>query len=367
MKAEKKEKVTADKNRAYLISEYNGHMYPTKAFDDEEHRLSHALRHANVLEDAAAEEDIAGTFGWCMFDYNTHKDFGSGDRICYHGVCDMFRNLKMAALVYASESDDIDVLELASTMDVGEHPACNRGRTYILSNMDSVKMYKNDKLLKEYKSSDSEYTNLKHGPILMDAFVVLEDIIKGEGYSKDQALAVMKVLDYAALNGWDDLINFKFAKLAAPLVLKYHMDPGYAIPLFQRYVGDWGGESAEYKLEGYKNRKLVKTKIVGTVKEVGLETKVSSNLLVEDITYDVAEVRIKAVDQYGNLVPFFQESVVALVEGPIELIGPEIIPLRGGMCGLYVKTKGEGGKAKVTLKANNINNPVTIDFEVVKK
>ena len=21
-----------------------------------------------------------------MFDYQTHKDFGSGDRICYHGV-----------------------------------------------------------------------------------------------------------------------------------------------------------------------------------------------------------------------------------------------------------------------------------------
>ena len=26
-----------------------------------------------------------------MSDYNTHKDFGSGDRICYHGVTDLFR------------------------------------------------------------------------------------------------------------------------------------------------------------------------------------------------------------------------------------------------------------------------------------
>ena len=25
-----------------------------------------------------------------MFDYNTHEDFGSGDRICYHGVMDFF-------------------------------------------------------------------------------------------------------------------------------------------------------------------------------------------------------------------------------------------------------------------------------------
>ena len=329
-------------------------MYPTKNYDTEEHRRDHMLRHAKVMNDAFGTEGLSGAIGWCMFDYNTHKDFGSGDRICYHGVCDMFRNLKLAANVYASESDDIDVLELASTMDVGEHPECNRGRTYILSNMDSVQMYKNDKILREYTSRDSEYTNLKHGPILMDTFVSLEDMIQGEGYSKDQAKAVGDLLNWAALNGWGNLLQPKVVKMAVPLLLKYHMDPGDAVKLFQRYVGDWGGESAEYKLEGYRQGKLIKTKVVGTVKKVSLETRVSSDLLVEGITYDVAGVRIRAVDEHGNLVPFFQEAVVAVTEGPIELIGPEIIPLRGGMCGLYIKSTGKAGKAKVTLKASNI-------------
>ena len=233
--------------------------------------------------------------------------------------------------------------------------------------MDTVKMYKNDKLLREYTSRDSEYSNLKHGPILMDTFVVLDDIIEGEGYSKEHAKAVADLLNWAALNGWDDLMNLTVVKMALPLVLKYHMDPAQAVPLFQRYVGDWGGESAEYKLEGYKKGKLVKTQIVGTVKDISLETTVSNDLLVEDITYDVASVRIRAVDQYGNLVPFFQEAVVAITEGPIELIGPEIIPLRGGMAGLYVRTKGEGGKAKITLKATNVKESVTIPLEVVVK
>ena len=51
------------------------------------------------------EADIAGSFGWCMFDSDiTHKDFGSGDRICYHGVMDMFRNPKLAAAVEAQQS-----------------------------------------------------------------------------------------------------------------------------------------------------------------------------------------------------------------------------------------------------------------------
>ena len=42
---------------------------------------------------------------WCAFDYNTHKDFGSGDRICHHGVMDMFREPKFAAYAYASQAD----------------------------------------------------------------------------------------------------------------------------------------------------------------------------------------------------------------------------------------------------------------------
>ncbi|MBP5413704.1 MAG: glycoside hydrolase family 2 protein, partial [Lachnospiraceae bacterium] len=96
---DKKSAVTSDNDKPYLISEYMGHMFPTKAFDCEEHRAEHAMRHAKVLNDVNEQKDIAGRFGWCMADYTTHKDFGSGDRICYHGVMDMFRNPKMAACV----------------------------------------------------------------------------------------------------------------------------------------------------------------------------------------------------------------------------------------------------------------------------
>ena len=63
-------------------------MYPTKPFDDGPHRQEHALRHVRVQNAAYASGEHAGCFGWCMFDYQTHKDFGSGDRICYHGVLD---------------------------------------------------------------------------------------------------------------------------------------------------------------------------------------------------------------------------------------------------------------------------------------
>ena len=64
----KKSDITSDEEKPYLVSEYNGHMFPTKSYDPEEHRQEHAMRHANVLNAIAGESDIAGSFGWCMFD-----------------------------------------------------------------------------------------------------------------------------------------------------------------------------------------------------------------------------------------------------------------------------------------------------------
>ncbi|MCX5775158.1 MAG: hypothetical protein NTV44_02200 [Firmicutes bacterium] len=85
------------KGSPYLITEYNGHMYPTKSTDNESMRVEQAFRHLNVLESVFKYPEVSGGIGWCLADYNTHKDFGSGDHICYHGVTDMFRIPKYAA------------------------------------------------------------------------------------------------------------------------------------------------------------------------------------------------------------------------------------------------------------------------------
>ena len=88
----KKIKVTKHQDKPLLVSEANGHMFPTKSFDSWERRQEHALRHARVVNDAKKDGNHIGAIEWCMTDYATHKDFGSGDRICYHGVMDSFRN-----------------------------------------------------------------------------------------------------------------------------------------------------------------------------------------------------------------------------------------------------------------------------------
>ena len=75
----------------YLNTEFNGHMFPTKRTDNVDRVMEHALRHARVHNQLASDDRYAGGIGWCAFDYNTHANFGSGDKICYHGVTDIFR------------------------------------------------------------------------------------------------------------------------------------------------------------------------------------------------------------------------------------------------------------------------------------
>ena len=162
-----KAEVTPDMSKAFLISENNGHMFPTKSFDNWARRQEHALRHARVHNDALADGQHAGCFSWCMFDYPTHKDFGSGDRICYHGVMDAFRNPKLAAAFYASQQDETPVLEIGSSMDIGDYPASVIGDVWLFTNADSVKLYKNDQFVAEF--SDTPFKNLPHGPMPMQA------------------------------------------------------------------------------------------------------------------------------------------------------------------------------------------------------
>ncbi|MGN0504945.1 MAG: glycoside hydrolase family 2 TIM barrel-domain containing protein [Lachnospiraceae bacterium] len=368
---EPKAAVTSDKTKPYLVSEYNGHMYPTKSFDCEEHRLEHALRHVRVLEAVAREEDIAGSFGWCMFDYNTHKDFGSGDRICYHGVLDMFRNPKLAAAVYACGQKENTVLELSSSMDIGEHPASSRGDIYIFTNADSVRMYKNDRFIKEYIHADSTFQSIPCGPILVDDFI--GDALKEEGYSGAKEQALKKVLNTVARCSLAKLPKSIFPTVLKLLVV-YRMKMSQAVDLYTRHVGDWGGASTVYRFEAVRDGRVVKTIVKSPMTKVALVAEADHKTLFEGSTYDVAAVRIRAVDEHGNVLPFFHEPVKLSIEtlpgdnaagvdaAPLELIGPDTIVLQGGMGGTYVKTTGETGTAVLKIAAAQAE-PVTIMFQ----
>ena len=273
----------------------------------------------------------------------------------------MFRNPKLAAAVYASQQDDVPVLALSSTMDIGEHPGCNRGDLYVFTNADSVLMYKNDVFIREFKAADSPYKHLKHGPILIDDYIgnLLEE---NEEMTHEQAEALKELLNEAARVGLYGIPKKMYVK-AAGLMLKYKMKMTDAVDLYNRYIGDWGGKATIYRFEAVKDGAVVKTLIRTPMKKAHLETNVSHTELVETKSYDVALVRFLLADENGNQLPFANDPVRLSAEGDIELIGPELVSLQGGMFGCYVKSKGKSGKGSLTLELAN-GEQTKVDFTV---
>lgn len=348
----KKKQSTPDVKKGMLISEFNGHMFPTKSMDCEEHLTEHMLRHARVMNAYYKEKDIAGGFGWCMFDYNTHQDFGSGDRICYHGVTDMFRNKKPAGELYYAQQEKEPVLHVCSSLEIGEHPGGYVGDVYMTTNADSVRVYKNNRFVKEVSAKDTAFEKMPHGPLKIDEFIG-DALITEEHFKKGKAKAVKKVLLAAQKHGMSNL-PLSALLTAAKCMLVYRMKISDAVDLYGKYVGDWGGTATVYRFEAVKNGEVVKIVEKSPMKEKHLAIQCSHTNLVEKNTYDVAAIRFRMESEKNNLLSFNQDIITLSTEGPIEVIGPNVISLRGGMGGTYVKTTGESGEAKLVVKAEGL-------------
>nr|AIB09473.1 beta-galactosidase [uncultured organism] len=355
-----KNSVTKEANKAYLVTEYNGHMFPTKSFDDEAHRTEHARRHAVVLEGIAADEQVAGGFGWCLFDYNTHQDFGSGDRICHHGVLDMFRNHKLAAAVYSSQGESVPVLSLSSDMAIGDFPEGGIGKVYAFSNADFIDLYKNEAFVKRFEPDRKTFGHLPHPPFVIDD-VIGELMEKQEGFSFRKSEAIKAVLMAVSMYGTSRL-PLKFKLKALGLILFRGMTFSKAQQLYYDYVGNWGAKATTYRFDAIKDSKVVKSVHKGPMQDLGLSVSVDTTHLVEESTYDVASVRVMATNEHGQVLAYCLEPLELRVEGMIELIGPSVVPMRGGMCGTYVKSVGESGKGILYMTCRGVQK--TIEFTV---
>ena len=153
----------------YLNTEFVGHTFPTKTIDQVERLTEHTLRHARIHDQLASNPQYAGGIGWCAFDYNTHADFGSGDRICYHGVTDIFREPKPAAGFYKSQCDPAEevVLEPAFHWARGD-ASIGFSKAYVSSNCDHLKFYVGGKLVAEVDPDRKTFAHLRYAPFFAD-------------------------------------------------------------------------------------------------------------------------------------------------------------------------------------------------------
>ena len=271
----------------YLNTEFNGHMFSTKRTDDVEHVAEHVLRHARVHNQIASDERYAGGIGWCAFDYATHSNFGSGDRICYHGVSDIFRIAKPAAALYKSQCDPGEeiVLEPGFGWSWGDKPAGGGpGVVPVCSNCDHLKVYIGDRLKTEADPDRKQYPNLAHPPFLVD-------------------------LTGCQFDRWGDL-----------------------------------------KIEGYLAGKLVITRTLsGKGVDAQLQVEPDDAELVGDGS-DATRVVLRVTDEYGESRQFSSGPVSLTIEGPGEIIGENPFGLMGGVGAVWVKAKDTPGTIRLSAR-----------------
>lgn len=349
------------KNKMYrgkkpmLITEFNGHMYPTKSYDDEAHRLELALRHLKVMEGYYSKKHLLGGLGWCMFDYNTHCQFGSGDKICHHGVLDMFRNEKLAAAAYSMQGSE-PFMEISSSMDKGDWASGVIGRVYAFTNADSVKLYKSGKFVKEFFPDRKSFPNIPHAPVVIDDFVG-DALVTDEGFSEISAIRTKQCLKYIFEHGYSDL-PLRILLKALLVVLKEKITIAEFTQIGVKYVAGWGSGTADFVFEGIFGGKVLKSAKKASGNEISLFCRADTTQLKEGDTYDVATVSLKALDEYGNLCVYCNEPVLLKAQGAVEIIGESAITLRGGAWGVYVKSK-EKGCGSLTLSFRGKEQKIT--------
>ncbi|HEY1743996.1 MAG TPA: glycoside hydrolase family 2 TIM barrel-domain containing protein [Granulicella sp.] len=281
----------------YLNTEFVGHTYPTKTTDDDERQREHTLRHARIHDQLASSPQYAGGIGWCAFDYNTHANFGAGDRICYHGVTDIFREPKAAAGFYKSQCSPAEEVVLEPAFHwARSDESVGFSKAVFCTNCDHLKCYLRErslpsnpwKLIAEVDADRTEFKHLKYPPFVMDLDVL-------------------------------DKNNLSFR---------------------------WG----DLRVDGYIDGKQV---ISRSMSGNGVDSKFV--LLPDDQTLladgaDSTRVVLRVTDEFGNVHPSANDPIVFTLEGPGELIGDNPFALVGGTGAVWIRAQERPGVVRLTAR-----------------
>ncbi len=289
----------------YLISEFAGHMFPAKSWDYEERLVEHALYHARIIDSQFGNKKISGAIGWCAFDYATHNEFGSGDRICYHGVMDIFRLPKWAAAFYKSQQPPQKqiVLQPATHWTMGDRSGGGMNPLTIFSNCDEVEVILGDIRVGRFKPDRATYPNLAHPPI--------------------------------TVNGLDQFTA-------------------------------WGQRQFhDLHLAGYlEGHSVAEAWISSSRIPRKLELFTDTDILFADGA-DMTRLIFRITDEFGNILPYASKVVSFELTGDAELIGENPFPLIGGQAALFIKAGHSASQVTVTAQTQGLEKS-SITLEIIK-
>jgi beta-galactosidase len=292
----------------YLNTEFVGHTYPTKTTDDDERQREHTLRHARIHNQIASDPQYAGGIGWCAFDYNTHANFGAGDRICYHGVTDIFREPKPAAGFYKSQCDPAEEIVLEPAFHwANSDESTGFTKAVVCSNCEHLKFYLRErslesnpwKLIAELDPERTEFNHLTYAPFILE----------------------LRKAD------------------------------------FKQFDLRWG----DLRIDGFiKGQQVISKSLSGR----GVDSKFS--ILPDDRALfadgaDATRVVLRVTDEFDAIRTYANDPIVFTLEGPAEIIGDNPFSLIGGTGAIWIRAKEQAGTVRLTAKHPRLGSQ-TIEF-----
>jgi beta-galactosidase len=271
---------------AYLNTEFVGHTYPAKSIDNMERLTEHTLRHARIHDQLASNPQYAGGIGWCFFDYNTHGDFGSGDRMCYHGVTDFFRERKPAGGFYKSQCDPEEEIVLEPAFHWARNDESTQfSRALVSSNCDNLKFYLKGQLIADAQPDREQFKYLQYAPFFVD----------------------LTKVDLSEL--WADL-----------------------------------------RIDGYINGKLaVSRQYSGRGLDQKFALLPDDSTLVADGA-DTTRVVLRVTDEFDNIRPYAGDPILLTLSGPAEMIGDNPFALVGGTGAIWIRAREQPGTVVLTAR-----------------
>jgi beta-galactosidase len=248
--------------------------------------MEHTMRHARVHNQLGSDDKYAGGLGWCAFDYNTHANFCSGDRICYHGVSDIFRIPKAAAGFYKSQCDPGEEIVLEPAFDWARGDRNSQfDVAMVCSNCEQLKFFIADRLVAEAEPDRKNFGNLPHPPFIADV---------GKGISS----------------------------------------------------GAWG----DLRIEGYiGGRKVITKTMSGSGADRMFHVEPDDKELTGD-GIDATRVVLRVTDEYGSPRSFATGAITLSVQGPGQIIGENPMSLAGGVGAVWIKTREGAGTIRLDAK-----------------
>lgn len=332
-------KVKGAQKKPILITECMGHMFPTKMYDTPSRRLEHALRYLRILDDALSTKRRCGVIGWCAFDYNTHKDFGSGDHICYHGVMDIFRNLKPAAYAYWANFGSDPVTYLATPLLPGDTNEALLKPLVVFTNAEAIRFYKGKEAIGDFYPDQKDYPHLPHAPIVIDDFI--GKLIAREGFDAKDGAIIAKTLNAIAAIG---ITHIKPSQLisAYPAMRRCKLTYEAMSNLYRKYMMGWGEKAADYRIVALRSGKEAETVILRAPQKVHLAIQASQTELINADTYDACRISLLSQTETGDQAFYDFAPVSIKTHGPIQLLGPSLESLKGGSLSILIRSLKTG-------------------------